>query len=139
MIKKVKKEQLLMVALAGILLLVIAIPVPKEKEHAIEEKTAEKVEEERVTLEEQLQNILQKIAGVGRVEVLITYEDQGRMIVEKDESISEELIQETDSSGGTRTTTTKRNENVLFHFYLFKVFHPCYYTCITWHSPVTSW
>lgn len=111
MIKKVKKEQLLMVALAGILLLVIAIPVPKEKEHAIEEKTAEKVEEERVTLDEQLQNILQKIAGVGRVEVLITYEDQGRMIVEKDESISEELIQETDSSGGTRTTTTKRNEN----------------------------
>ena len=32
------------------------------------------------------------------------------MILEKDESVSEELVQETDSSGGTRTTTTRRNE-----------------------------
>ena len=32
------------------------------------------------------------------------------MVVEKDESVSEELIQEADSSGGTRTTTTTRND-----------------------------
>ena len=53
---------------------------------------------------------MQKIAGVGKVEVLITYEDKGRVIVEKDESVSEELVQEADSGGGTRTTTTSKNE-----------------------------
>lgn len=111
MIKKLKKEQLLIGALAGILLLVIAIPVPKtekaeEKEDIVPEETVEK---ER-SLETQLKEILQKISGVGRTEVFISYEDDGKIIVEKDESVSEELIQEADSSGGTRTTTTTRNE-----------------------------
>ncbi len=111
MIKKLKKEQLLIGALAGILLLVIAIPVPKtenpeEKEDVVIEETKEKEQ----SLEIQLKEILQKISGVGRTEVFITYKDDGKIIVEKDESISEELIQEADSSGGTRTTTTSRNE-----------------------------
>ena len=65
---------------------------------------------ETIAIEQQLKEILQKISGVGQVEVLITYEDNGRTIVEKDQSISEELVQEADSSGGTRTTTTSRNE-----------------------------
>lgn len=106
MIKKLKKEQLLIGALAGIFLLVIAIPVPGEKEDTVitEEKKVE------VAMEEQLEMILQKISGVGKVKVLITYEDRGKVIVEKDSSASEELVQETDSNGGTRTTTTTRSE-----------------------------
>ncbi len=111
MIKKLKKEQLLIGALVGILLLVIAIPVPKtekakEKEDIVPEETVEREQ----SLETQLKEILQKISGVGRTEVFISYEDDGKIIVEKDESVSEELIQEADSSGGTRTTTTTRNE-----------------------------
>ena len=111
MIKKLKKEQVLIGALVGILLLVIAIPVPKteknvtnETDPAVLESTLEQ------TTEEQLKSILQKISGVGRVEVLITYEDHGRVVVEKDESLSEELVQEADANGGTRTTTTSRND-----------------------------
>ena len=107
MIKGLKKEQLLIGALAGILLLVIAIPVPKtEKSEETEETSLVLEEVSKLTTEEQLKNILQKISGVGRVEVLITYEDHGRIVVEKDESVSEELVQEADSGGGTRTTTT---------------------------------
>jgi stage III sporulation protein AG len=111
MIKKLKKEHLLIGALVGILLLVIAIPVPKiEKDEAPEtdESVLESVLEQ--TTEEQLKSILQKISGVGRVEVLITYEDHGRVVVEKDTSLSEELVQEADANGGTRTTTTSRND-----------------------------
>ncbi len=111
MIKKIKKEQLLIIALLGILLMVIVIPLPKEE---AEEQRLESIETMLPPAdggtEEQLQAILQKIAGVGRVEVLLTYEDQGRLVVEKDESVSEELVQEADSSGGTRTTTTTRND-----------------------------
>jgi stage III sporulation protein AG len=103
-----KKEQLLIGALAGILLLVMAIPVPKSEEK--EEMMIEEAAEIEPSIEQQLEEILQQISGVGRAEVLIIYEDDGKVILEKDESVSEELIQEADSSGGTRTTTTNRNE-----------------------------
>lgn len=109
--KKLNKEQLLIGGLAGILLLVIAIPVPKEEN--VREEMAVETEvslENAESLEKKLKEILQKISGVGRVEVLITYEDDGKRIVEKDESVSEELVQEADSSGGTRTTTTTRTD-----------------------------
>ena len=112
MMKKIKKEQWLIGVLIGILLLVIAIPVPEEKE--MEMETPETVIDGNVflekTTEKQLQEILQKISGVGRVEVFMNYEDRGRIVVEKDESYSEELIEEADGSGGRRTTTTSRND-----------------------------
>ena len=112
MIKKIKKEQLFIGVLIGILLLVIAIPVPKEKtENPLKENELENVVLKTTdSTEERLQEILQKISGVGQVEVFITYEDKGKLIVEKDETASEELVQEADSSGGTRTTTTSRRE-----------------------------
>ena len=110
MIKKIKKEQLFIGALVGILLLVIAMPVPKVSG---EEDIPEKKMEEPVskTLEEELEGILQSISGVGKVKVLITYRDYGKRLVEKDESVSEELIEEADSSGGKRTTTTVQKEH----------------------------
>lgn len=110
--KKLSKEQLVMTALAGVLLLVIAIPLPKESEKKETEEISEvkeAVKTEKST-QQQLKEILQKISGVGKVEVLITYEDEGRMVVEKDDTSSEELIRETDSNGGTRTTTVTQNE-----------------------------
>ena len=113
MIKNIKKEQWLIGVLLVILLLVIIVPIPKEKEdtNVMEPQIYEDVlQGETIAIEQQLKEILQKISGVGQVEVLITYEDNGRTIVEKDQSISEELVQEADSSGGTRTTTTSRNE-----------------------------
>ena len=110
MIKKIKKEQFLIGALLGILLLVIAIPVPKAEKNEQTEAVKEEVSERECSLEVELKEILQRISGVGRTEVFITYEDDGKIIVEKDESVSEELIKEADSSGGTRTTTSTRNE-----------------------------
>ena len=113
MIKKLKKEQWVIGFLMAILVLVIMIPVPEKRaqeEVSGKENKVNSLEGHGDSLEEQLQAILQKIAGVGKVEVLITYEDKGRVIVEKDESVSEELVQEADSGGGTRTTTTSKNE-----------------------------
>lgn len=115
MIKNIKKEQLLIGILLGILLLVIIIPVPgeKKKEEGKEEKKIQETEvqvPEEDTLETQLREILQKISDVGKVEVFITYQDHGKIIIEKDQSVSEELVQEADSSGGTRTTNTSRTE-----------------------------
>lgn len=111
MIKKIKKEQLLIGTLFGILCLVVVLPVPEKKEAqemSVEESMREKRPAE--TTEQQLEEILQKISGVGQVEVFITYTDYGKFVIEKDESVSEELIQEADGSGGTRTTTTVQKE-----------------------------
>ena len=110
MIKKIKKEQLLILALLGILLLVIAIPVPENEEQEQEMIGEQTSENKEPAMENALKEILQTISGVGKVEVFITYQDYGKVIVEKDESTSEELVQEADSSGGTRTTTTVQNE-----------------------------
>ena len=113
MIKKLKKEQWVIGFLMAILVLVIMMPVPEKRaqeEVSGKENKVNSLEGQGDSLEKQLQAILQKIAGVGKVEVLITYEDKGRVIVEKDESVSEELVQEADSGGGTRTTTTSKNE-----------------------------
>ena len=111
MIKKMKKEQLLMMVLAVILVIVIAIPVDKKEEETQQEGTEKVKEEAEISMELQLKEVLQKIAGVGKVEVFMTYEDKGKLVVEKDQSVSEELIEESDSSGGNRTTTTTRNES----------------------------
>ena len=110
MVKKIKKEQLLIGVLIGILLLVIAIPVPKTEKNKQTEAVKEEILEKEYSMEAELKEILQRISGVGRTEVFITYEDEGKIVVEKDESVSEELIEEADSSGGTRTTTSTRNE-----------------------------
>ena len=84
MIKKIKKEQFLIGALIGILLLVIAIPVPKAEKNELTEAVKEEVSEREYSLEVELKEILQRISGVGRAEVFITYEDDGRIIVEKE-------------------------------------------------------
>ena len=110
MVKKIKKEQLLIGTLIGILVLVIAIPVPKTEKNKQTEAVKEEISEKEYSMEAELKEILQRFSGVGRTEVFITYEDEGKIVVEKDESVSEELIEEADSSGGTRTTTSTRNE-----------------------------
>ena len=61
MVKKIKKEQLLIGALIGILLLVIAIPVPKTEKNEQPEVLKEEVSENEYSLEVELKEILQKI------------------------------------------------------------------------------
>lgn len=102
-----------MLGLLGILLLVVVIPVPGSKEKPetyIENTNMQELVGVEEPMEIQLKKVLEKISGVGSVEVFISYQDKGMMVLEKDESVSEELVQEADGSGGTRTTTTRRNE-----------------------------
>ena len=57
MVKKIKKEQLLIGALIGILLLVIAIPVPKTEKNEQTEMLEEEVSEREYSLEVELKEI----------------------------------------------------------------------------------
>ena len=72
-------------------MLLLVISIPTAKEEPVLEKTLKKEEQmiPEENPEQRLKEVLQKIKGVGRVEILITYEDKGRLVVEKDEIVSE--------------------------------------------------
>lgn len=98
-IKHLKKDQWLIIILAGVLLFVIGIPVKDKKES--EEKGGENVSGyiaensgENATLqsgtsreellEERLENLLSSMDGVGRVQAMINLEGSTEYVVEKD-------------------------------------------------------
>ena len=68
--------------------------------------------EEKDELVKNLENILSKINGVGRVEVMITYSETSKTIPVYNEESTQEDTEETDSNGGTRkiTQTDTRKE-----------------------------
>lgn len=113
-LKKIKKDQLLIVFLIGVLLLVIVIPVDDNSKKTSEEKESDakdtsqyykelSKEDYQKTMEEKLKNILESMDGVGKVEVMITLKDTGESVVEKDLKKSEQNTTEEDGAG------TKRN------------------------------
>lgn len=59
----------------------------------------------QTTMEENLENILSKIAGVGNVKVLITYSETSEVVAMYNENNKNSVVEEKDSGGGTRTTT----------------------------------
>lgn len=108
--KKWDKSQWAILILSGILLLILAIPTGDEKtkakaEDTQEEKTETTAETEDYgeKLETRLEETLSKVAGAGRVEVMITFEDTGESVVEKDTTKETQNTAETDSAGGTRS------------------------------------
>ena len=61
-------------------------------------------------LEQKLENILTKIDGVGKVSVLLTYKESSSFVPIYNVSSSMSTTQETDTSGGTRTTETENKQ-----------------------------
>lgn len=61
-------------------------------------------------LENRLESILSKINGVGKVSVLITYSESSTLIPIYNINTSKSVVEEKDTSGGTRTTETENNQ-----------------------------
>lgn len=135
--KQMKKSDWAVLALVGILLLVIAMPLgEKEKTNdsgtfananiegenggqqgsgmgsgSVGSKARDMGQEEYVEyLEEKLAKVLSQMDGVGKVEVMITVSDAGESVVEKDEKAESTVTSENDSGGGTRTVTESSSE-----------------------------
>lgn len=114
-----KKENMIVIILIGVLLLVIAIPVNPKKtktedikqqpedinqsftDSSVEENTDQSYVE---NLESRVEDILSSMEGVGNVKVMITLQSSQETIVEKDMPTSRSNISETDGSGGNRNT-----------------------------------
>ena len=127
--KVLKKDNMIILILTGILLLVIAWPMeePEKKENSVSELwdrnngmlqetnettiDAKEVNEVSIsqsfldeeyivqTLEHRLEEILYAMDGVGQVKVMITLASQGEKIVEKDIPLERSNILEEDSGG----------------------------------------
>lgn len=125
--KLLKKENMIVFALLGILLLVIAIPLDggkqksTEKEEAARKDDSGKKKEETkqfadesmeycLALEERIEDLLESMDGVGRVQAMVTVTASREMIVEKDEPVSRSTVTETDGNGGSRSTNESSYE-----------------------------
>ena len=113
--KKMKKDQWLILFLAGVLLLVVAMPAGKSSSKTAKQQNAQteiaqtngtgsgKLDYEK-TLETRLAQILEGMDGVGNVQVMITFQDQGESVVEKDVTMRQDAG--TGSSGQASTDGT---------------------------------
>ncbi len=123
-IKGISKNQLFIGGLAGILLLVIAMPVntDKDKEQKLQEK--ESGEETKQSagahisygreLERKLEQILGEMEGVGKVEVMITLKDDGERILDKDITRSSQEVSEEDGAIKRNTRESQYQEETVF-------------------------
>lgn len=127
-IKKIGKDQLIVVILSGVLLLVIAWPTGsngrKQSGQSVglneiissadnedagemdqpEDLTSYKQEEDYAeVMEQKVSALLQDIDGVGEARVLITLETSVEKVVEKDIPINRSNTDEKDAQGGMRT------------------------------------
>ena len=135
-----KKDNMIILILMGVLLLVITWPMESYEENetgvsglwdrnsSTIQETGEKqtmnvqlkenyvsqkyLEEEYVvdTLEKRLEEILFAMQGVGQVKVMITLASQGEKIVEKDIPLERSNIVEEDSGGGSRNTNEMNSQ-----------------------------
>lgn len=130
-----KRDNLIILVLAGILLFIIALPtkpseksgggkqggeisnpaitgekgkVQEENDRAASELygyTGFSEDEYRKKLERELEEILSNAYGVGKVQAMITLSSSPEIVIEKDNGYSRSQTNETDSEGGSRIIT----------------------------------
>ena len=124
-LRHMRKDQLLIFFLVGVLLLVIALPSgTKEKEkdsrHSEidgDEAVGTQAEEQDYAryLERRLEETLSQLDGAGNVRVMVTLQSSAQKIVEKDTQGERDAITEEDSQGGRRTSeNTSHQETTVY-------------------------
>lgn len=128
--KKLRKDQCLIIILAGILLCVIALPVKQKDSKSdlsniisdtidnhidvnvadVYPETADPASAYAGYWEDKLEDALKDVDGVGKVKVLINLKESEQKIVEKDGPEQYSETAETDAAGGSRTIGESRVE-----------------------------
>lgn len=123
--KKLTKENMAILALLGILLMVIALPVKKTENTRDETglsdtgsdtmKTSETKKDDgdgsyTQEVENRLEALLSSMDGVGEVKVMVTLSSSVEQVVEKDVPYSMDTTKETDSAGGSRDVVNSKQE-----------------------------
>lgn len=125
-VKKQGKNQILILFLCGVLLMVIAIPVKKKDS----ENTNPQIREYDSSqggistdstayaqyLECELEQMLSQMEGAGEVLCMVTLSQSAEQVIEKDMEVSDDIVTESDSQGGTRTTNqSSKSETTIYN------------------------
>lgn len=133
-VKLLRKENLVVLVLAGILLFVIALPTKdsgdtggtgegpanittQRKETEVQSTAAGGSSEEAYAadLERRLTDALADMEQIGRVKVMITLKSSSELVVERETPVSRSSTTETDAQGGSRSVnTTDMEETVVY-------------------------
>ena len=85
------------------------------KQLAIENTNSNKQEISEYNLEQSLEDILSKMYGVGKVDVLITYSETSEVVAMYNEKYTSSSTEEIDTNGGTRKIEeTDTNKEIIF-------------------------
>ena len=117
--KWLKRDNLIVLVLLGVLLFVISLPTKSDnsvKKEISSIQTTDSAAVETVALgkskkdyvqelEERLKATLSDMEGVGKVSVMITLKASEELVLEKDESVNRSNTSEEDSEGGKRTVS----------------------------------
>lgn len=112
-IKNIGIDKLLLLALAGVVLVLLSVPFSgksSSEKDKVATQTTQAANEENDTsyasaLEQKLEDVLSKVEGVGKVEVMVTMKDSGEKIVDSETPYTKNDTTESDSAGGSRTVT----------------------------------
>lgn len=132
---KIGKDKLLLMAAAGIVLIVCSVPVEKKKD-TNGDTGQEQLQQEQLqqggwqstakekssislyveNLETRLADIIGQIEGVKNVHVMITVKGSESKEILKDENISTDNTKESDRNGGERTISSyNKDENTIYY------------------------
>ena len=129
-----KKDNLIILILAGILLVIIALPTKDDGDSESEDAqagvqnsasvrtedgaaadAAYSDDEYARQLEQRLKDILSQMEGVGQVRVMITLKSSPELVVEKEQPYLRSSTTESDSQGGNRVVSqTEMEENTVY-------------------------
>lgn len=129
--KWLTKENLIVFALVGVLLLVICLPLDGNESHEsdldsdiLEGKTTEQASEAKsgynsqdlyqYQMEEKVRKVLSTMEGVGNVEVLLTLQSSEELVVEKDTRIVRDNADETGENGTLTSQSVDSEETTVF-------------------------
>lgn len=130
---KLRKENMIIFILFGVLLFIIALPIKenisdesvltdskseiiKQEKNTETPLSSETMEQDYITyLERKLENTLSFVDGVGKIKVMVTITNSQKEVVEKDRTTNRSSTTETDSEGGTRNiNNTESTETTLY-------------------------
>ena len=123
-IKEIGAPKLLLLFLAGICLVVLSFPDLFGSKSKTQEKKTEvntvsmgtetkdnQIEDSIITYyEDKLKRTLEKVSGIGKVEVMITLKSSKEQVVLKDTPFEQENLSETDEAGGSRISGSLKND-----------------------------
>ncbi len=117
-LKKVRRDQWIVLLLCGILIIVLSLPAPRDEEQQ-EPIAAQTMQTDQTIsipdMESRLESILCQMEGAGQVRVMITQKDTGEKIVEKDRSDVNRTTQEQNSDGTARSTVEQENQETTIY------------------------